>query len=56
MSKNADVARSTCPSQNVQSASFSNHCWAIRCQKKIAARYLDWSIGARSIYLDKLDS
>ena len=53
MSKNADVARSTCPSQNVQSASFSDHFWAIRCQKIIVARYLDWSIGARLIEIDR---
>ena len=29
----AIVARSTCPSQNVQSTPFSDHFWKLRCQK-----------------------
>ena len=29
----ADVARSTCPSQNVQSTPFSDHSWKLRCRK-----------------------
>ena len=27
------VARSTCPSQNVQSTPFSDHFWRLRCRK-----------------------
>ena len=27
------VARTTCPSQNVQSAPFPDHCWKLRCRK-----------------------
>ena len=29
----AVVARSTCPSQNVQSTPFSDHFWKLRCRK-----------------------
>ena len=29
----AVVARSTCPSQNVQSTTCSNHFWKLRCRK-----------------------
>ena len=51
MSKNADVARSTCPSQNF------TKCIIFRpLLGDPMSRYLDWSIGAKSIYLDKLDS
>ena len=35
----AVVARSTCPSQNVQNTPFSDHFWKLRCRKRCEAHF-----------------